>query len=180
MYLEQQGLWLPEEEILPYLAPLGEYRGIDLVGDSLVFICLDERGIMSVILDLELTSNPPDSIGWAETPGSAHDVIYHDGYLFIADYFGGLIVMDASNPRSLTQVAQVIPSGATRCEKIIVDGDEAAVLDSYDGIYVFDISVPTAPVVIDRIDLPEPQGMTFYGGWLLVTDEARGLLIFQR
>ena len=105
--------------------------------------------------------------------------MYQDGYLYVADYFGGLVVIDASDPANMTQVAQVIPRGADRCVKVIVDGTHAAMLDQYDGIFVFDISNPTSPAILEQIELPEPQDMIFSGGRLLVTDEARGLMIFQ-
>jgi len=178
-YQDVGGSWQIEDAIIPFLPPFGEYRGMTLVGDSLVFACLDERGVVCIRIDLQVTSNLPDSIGWADTPGAARDVAYQDGYLYVADYFGGLVVMDAHNPRALALVAQVIPRGASRCTKVMVDGDIAGVLDDFDGIYVFDISVPAAPVDIDLIALPEPSGLAFSGGRLLATDEDRGLLIFQ-
>jgi len=178
-YQDVQGTWLIEDAIIPFLPPFGEYRGMALVGDSLIFACLDERGVICIRIDLQVTSNLSDSIGWADTPGSATDLVYQDGYLYVADFFGGLVVIDAHDPAALTVVAQVIPRGASRCTKVIVDGDIAAVLDDFDGIYAFDISVPTAPADIELIALPEPSGLAFSGGRLLATDEDRGLLIFQ-
>ena len=160
-------------------APLGEYRGMAVAQDTIAFTCLDERGVMAWSLDLVQTTNPPDSIGWVETPGVAYDVAYQDGYLYIADYFAGLAVVDASDLTSLSLVAQVVPQGANRCVRVAVDGTTAAVLDSYDGIYVFNISIPEAPIVIERIDLPEPEGLAFSGGRLLAVDAAEGLMIFQ-
>ena len=173
------GFWSWEDGLQWRPAPLGEYRGIVMAQDTIAFTCLDERGVMAWSLDLVQTTYPPDSIGWVETPGVAYDVAYQDGYLYIADYFAGLAVVDASDPTALNLVAQVVPHGASRCEKVAVDGTTAAVLDSYDGIYVFNISIPEAPIVIDRIDLPEPQGLAFSGGRLLVVDAAEGLMIFQ-
>jgi hypothetical protein len=178
-YVYTQGYWLVEDAIVPFLPPLGEYRGMELVGDSLVYACLDERGVIAVRVDLELTANAPDSIGWEDTPGAARDIVYQDGYLYIADYFNGLIVMDASDPANLRIVAQVSPRGVSRCTKVAVEGETAAVLDDFDGIYLFNISVPSAPVYTDLITLPEPSGLLFYNGLLLTTDEALGLSIYQ-
>jgi hypothetical protein len=176
-YVYSQAYWLVEDAISPFLPPLGEYRGMELVGDSLIFACLDERGVIAVGVDLNLSST--DSIGWADTPGAARDVVYQDGYLYIADYFNGLIVMDASDPTNLQVVDQVTPRGASRCTKVAVDGETVAVLDDFDGIYLFNISVPYAPVYMDLINLPEPSGLSFYNGLLLTTDEALGLSIYQ-
>ena len=178
-YQNEGGQWLVFDEINPLLAPLGEFRGMILLGDSLVFACLDERGIIALAPDLMQTTNPVDSIGWVETPGAAYDVVYQDGYLFVADYFGGLVVIDAADPTNMTLAAQVVPRGADRCVKVIVDGTFAVLMDQYDGLFVFDVSVPTSPVILEQIDLPEPRGMEFSGGRLLVTDESRGLMIFQ-
>jgi hypothetical protein len=178
-YQNEGGQWLIFDAINPLLTPLGEYRGMDLIGDSLVFACLDERGVIAIALDLDNTTNPPDSIGWVETPGAAHDVIYQDGYLFVADYFGGLVVIDAADPTNMTMVAQVVPHGADRCETVIVDGVYAVLMDRYDGLFVFDVSNPLSPFILEQIELPEPRGMAFSGGRLLVTDESRGLMIFQ-
>ena len=114
-----------------------------------------------------------------ETPGAAYDVAYQDGYLYVADYFNGMTVIDASNPDSLVQVAQIRPSGASRCEKVSVSGTKAALLDTYDGIYIIDISVPSSPSAVELIALPEPTGMSFSGDRLLVTDQDLGLLIYQ-
>ena len=178
-YMYTQGYWLVEDAIVPFLPPLGEYRGMDIVGDSLIYTCLDERGVIAVGVDLELTANAPDSIGWADTPGAARDVVYQDGYLYIADYFNGLIVMDASEPSNLQVVAQATPRGVSRCTKVAIEGETAAVLDDFDGIYLFNISVPSAPIYMDLINLPEPSGLSFYNGLLLTTDEALGLSIYQ-
>jgi hypothetical protein len=173
-------VWLADEEIPAVPAPIGRMKGMDFeagLDDTLAFLCLDERGIMSISVDLMALTT--DSLGWVETPGSAYDVDYSDGYLYVADYFGGLVVIDATDPGQMVQVAQVVPEGASRCEKVIAEGYMAVVMDSYDGMYVFDVSVPASPVLLDIIELPEPTGMKFYNGWLLITDEARGLLIFQ-
>jgi hypothetical protein len=178
-YVDTEGYWIVLDAIRQLQPPFGEYRGMELVGDSLVFACLDERGVIAVNMDLELTSNEPDTIDWVETPGSARDVVYQDGYLYIADYFDGLIVMDATDPADMSIVAQVTPKGASRCTKVAVDGETAAVMDDFDGIYLFNISVPYAPVYLDLISLPEPSGLSFYNGLLFATDEALGLSIYQ-
>lgn len=173
------GAWFTDYAIIPVLPPIGEFRGMDITEDTVVFACLDERGIIALAPDLMQTTNPVDSIGWVETPGAAYDVVYQDGYLFVADYFGGLVVIDAADPTNMTLVAQVIPRGADRCEKVIVDGAYAVLMDRYDGLFIFDVSDPTSPVILEQIALPEPRGMTFSGGRLLVADESRGLMIFQ-
>ena len=152
---------------------------IDVTEDTLVFICQDELGIIAIAPDLINPTNEVDTLGWVDTPGAAYDVAYQDGYLYVADYFGGLVVIDASDPTQMTQVAQVVPRGADRCVKVNVDGAYVAMMDQYDGIYVFDVSNPLSPILLEQIELPEPQEMIFSGGRLLVADEARGLMIFQ-
>ncbi len=154
------GIWLVDDAIIPALPPIGEFRGMDMTEDTLFFICLDERGIIALAPDLMQTTNLTDSIGWIETPGAAYDVVYQDGYLFVADYFGGLVVIDAADPTNMTLGAQVGPRGADRCEKVIVDGADAVLMDRYDGLFVFDVSNPTSPVILEQIALPEPRGMT--------------------
>jgi hypothetical protein len=167
--------WFRENNIMPVLAPLGVMKGLDLNGTN-TFIALDERGVWS----LDLTVDPADSLSWIDTPGAAYDLVYQDGYLYVADYFNGLAIIDATNPDTLVMASEIRPSGASRCEKVVVQSTTAAVLDTYDGVYIIDVAVPTHPSVIDLIKLPEPTGLAFYGDKLLVTDEDQGLLIFQQ
>ena len=168
--------WFREDAINSAPPPMGICKELDLNGPTNGFVALDERGVLA----FEIVADTLVWLGGIDTPGAAYDLVYQDGYLYVADYFNGLAIINATNPDSLVLVSQIRPSGSSRCEKVIVQGTVAALLDTYDGIYVIDVSVPSSPSIIDFIALPEPTGLAFDGDRLLVTDEDQGLLIFQQ
>jgi hypothetical protein len=107
------------------------------------------------------------------------DVVVSGNYAFVVDYAysvtadsGGFQVIDVSNPASPTFVTLY---DIHLLNYIIKSGTTVYISTQTTGIYSFDVSNPTAPVLLGHNDDVEyVRSMALYGGGLLTVSTSRG------
>lgn len=112
--------------------------------------------------------------------GSAVD--YLDNRAYLADFFFGLRIIDVSNPSNPNQSgyheefseyadeSNSFSGGHVNVKAVVLnDTKYAFVLDYYYGLRVFDVTVDTQPILVDRFDMRTSQ---YYGQVSLVKDLA--------
>jgi hypothetical protein len=161
----------------PYLPPdyhpaRGIIRGFG-INDSLAAAAIDVDGIHLYSLAANI------SLSDLNTPGIAYDCAWYGDYVVVADRYFATIV-DASDPVNPVIVASLIIDGADRLVSVEVDGNQAALLDEADGVYIVDLSNPSDPKMVQEIKLSEPTSICTDNGRLYITDEQQGLLIYTR
>ena len=95
-------------------------------------------------------------------------------HLFLANDFGGLLILDHTNPGSATLVANVPLTDATG---VAVSGDRMFVC-AQGGLYTVDISIPAIPVIVDTIATDAERAFVS-GQHLYVTSATLGLQVFK-
>jgi hypothetical protein len=78
------------------------------------------------------------------TSGSAYDVVVSGDFAYVADHFGGLIVIDISNLGSLHEEGSYNTSGTA--DAIDISGDHVFIADGASGLQIIDVSDHSSPV----------------------------------
>ncbi len=112
-----------------------------------------------------------------DTPGGAFNVAVAGAHAFVADFGGGLQIIDISD-RSAPVLTGSFNTGGVPIS-IAVDGDFAYVADAF-GLQVVDISNPAAPSLFGSITTPDDAfGVTLAGDWAYVADSDSGLRVID-
>lgn len=151
-------------------------EGLDVVG-SMAFVDR-ERGVSAV--DVSDPRNPI-LLGSLATDSLTSDVCAVDQYVYAVTAGGGLselYVIDASDPRQLVLVGKTsIPAVGVR---VVVHDKKAYVAMGAAGVAVVDVSVPSAPVLTERISVPGfAKELTFASGRLVVASSDGGLVVVE-
>ncbi|MCL0062182.1 phosphate ABC transporter substrate-binding protein PstS family protein, partial [Thermodesulfovibrionales bacterium] len=120
----------------------------------------------------------PRIIGSVDTPGYARGVYISGNHAFVADWGGGLQIIDISNPSSPVIVGSVdTPGGAVG---VYISGNHAFVADRWSGLQIIDISNPSSPVIVGSVDTPCYAIDVFISGnHAFVADGRSGLQIID-
>ena len=114
----------------------------------------------------ELASDPEDVV-------RAVDVAIAGGHAYIAALFGGLRVVDVSDPANPAVVA-VHPTPG-QASGVAVAGNYAYIANGYGGLRVVDVSAPRFPVEVGSVDTPGPAGdVAVVGTFAYVVDGGCG------
>ncbi|MBZ0264749.1 hypothetical protein K8I28_08780, partial [bacterium] len=96
-------------------------------------------------------NNPqnPTIAGTIDTPGLAYDVAFSGHYAYVADFAEGMRIVDMEpfpwdEVGAFTQVEEVI--------KVEAQGRIAYILDEFAGLILLDVSEPTDPIEISRVE----------------------------
>lgn len=130
-------------------------------------------------------SNPlaPKETGYSDTLGSAGQLVYKDGYVYVADGNKGYIlsifdVTDTSSPF----IAGSYPSEYSEKSSIYdidLKGNYAYVAQSELGMFIFDISQPTVPVLVGKIFTKDDKitGIAISGDYAYLLAENIGIIV---
>ncbi|MBU0508381.1 hypothetical protein KKH27_06045 [bacterium] len=151
----------------------GRVRGFDFRADGIAAIAIEQQGVQLHRLQ------PFERLGSVDTPGLAYDCAWYGNYVIVADQVQ-MVVVDASDLMNPRIVGQLRISKADRLRGVAMDGHFACLMDIYDGVYVVDVSNPTAPLFAQEIELFDPTSVAAGNGRLYVTDPGNGLLIYTR
>lgn len=88
----------------------------------------------------------PTLVGSYDTPGSAYGVAVAGERAYVADYYGGLHVIDIGDPASPLLMGTLDTPG--RALAVAVAGDRAYVADWSSGLAVVDVSDPAVPALL--------------------------------
>jgi hypothetical protein len=99
-----------------------------------------------------------------------------NGYAYVADWVGGLRVVDVSDPAAPVELGSY---GTQHAWSVAVQGNYAYVADTYDGLRVVDVSDPAAPIEAGFYDAPgAANDVAVAGEYVYVAGEG-GLFILR-
>ncbi|MCP4123779.1 MAG: hypothetical protein GY751_18680, partial [Bacteroidetes bacterium] len=158
------------EAVEPAEGGMGKDLEVTLTGTG-----FDENTRASMFIDY---GNRKAIIGSVDTPGHAHDVTVSNGIAFVADWDGGLQVIEISNSVTPEIIGSVDTPGAA--SGVTVSNGMAFVADMSCGLQVIDISNPATPEVIGSVDTPDDaNGVTVSDGKAFVAAHSGGLQIID-
>ncbi len=129
-------------------------------------------------------SNPygsaPQMLGFLPTAGQLNDVAYSGSMAYLADWTGGLRIIDVSDPANPAEVSTV----PIQAWKITAHSDYAFVTEANpnfpDTLKIYDTSDPYTPSMIASYTLPEDAyDVEYADGYLYVACFNSGLRIFD-
>jgi hypothetical protein len=155
--------------VTSYVLP-GSPQGISISG-GYAFVAAGRAGLR--IVDI---SNPvtPLEVGFCDSLGSAAGVSVEGRYASVADGWGGVRIIDIFDPANPFQIGKVeIPQtindiGAT---------GSYAYLAANDGLWVMDVSHPTAPALINRFITTPTVALLLAGDIAYLADAENGLRV---
>lgn len=160
----------------------GDYHGLHLeIDNARAYLANGQFGldIVEVDVNLPITITLISNI---DTYGSAMDIDLTDDnkYAVVADYTGGIRIIDITDETDPVLVGSLIPEKAGDVENVEVVGDTAYFTDKYDGIFAADISDPAEPIQIGHYNAPAPNNIFVREDHtIFVADEDRGILILN-
>ncbi|OQY26742.1 MAG: hypothetical protein B6244_12695 [Candidatus Cloacimonetes bacterium 4572_55] len=157
----------------------GTGRGIDFV-DGYIYLASGEWGLH--ILDARDPLNIiaiGGEFGGMDTNGYARDVEVHGDIAYLADDQKGLQIIDISNKDSLAILANVDTRTSLIDLAVSEDGNRVFTATTTSGLYIFDVSDPTDPKVIQRYDTPNARAVETDGDYVYVIDQYDGLIILK-
>jgi len=127
--------------------------------------------VFSGYYDIRIT----ELLGSCDTPGTAYDVALQGNYAYVADWNGGLQVIDISNP--LSPVLKTSCSTPSFARGIAVSGSYAYVADWYAGLQIIDISNPFSPFIAGACDTQgTARDVSVSGNYAYLADGDNGLV----
>lgn len=122
-------------------------------------------------------------MGSAVFAGDFYDVLYHNGYVWIADgeqvYSGNLKIMDVSDPENPSIAAGLTYTDGSAF-RLEAEGDLLFVSVKGHGVKIYDTSDPLSPMLVGEYSTTETiNDMDVLGDLLLVLGQYSSLLIFD-
>ncbi len=120
----------------------------------------------------------PILAGTYDTPGEAFGVFVSGSYAYVADMYGGLQVIDFTNPASPTLAGSY--DTPDRAVSVFVSGGYAYVAESESGLQAIDVSNPASPTLTGSYDTPDyARGVFVSGSYAYVANSRLGLPIIN-
>ena len=117
-------------------------------------------------------------VGFYDTPGHAQEVAVVGTYAYIADYTGGLRIINVSDPSQPEAVGNIDTPGDAL--DVVVRNGYAFIADWTNGLQIVDISDPSNPSNAGNQDTPgNANGVTIVGEYAYLADYRGGLRIID-
>jgi len=153
----------PFEPYIPIYSEIMPFRTRGTTSTDEYFItAMEQWGVYIVKRDETL-----EHIATIDTPGSAYDVAIYSKYVYVADAYRGLQVIDLST-MSLTGIERSTSGEATSIDAY---NGYLALASGTGGVYIYDISNPSNPKQIKRLlfsEIGRPNMVKFYGDALYI------------
>ncbi|NUP07104.1 MAG: hypothetical protein HOW73_13700 [Polyangiaceae bacterium] len=133
----------------------GIVRGITGEGETL-YAASGGRGLLTYDLSLNLVDT--DTTPGIDSDYGGFGVYLHDGLLFFADARAGFSIFDVSTPANPASVSQVADPDFDAIDGAVFSGTTAFVCDGNNSVRSYDISVPSAPVLLDKAFVNDTAG----------------------
>ncbi len=138
--------------------------------ESMQTMSLKKPKSSTVSLNIRKTANILD--------GNAHDVMIVGSLAYVADEFGGLRIIDISDPTAPVEMGQFDDGGSA--EGLYVSGGYAYVVGLDDGLEIIDITDPTDPAQVGQFEISgEPLDVYISGSYAFIAHNVDGLLIIN-
>jgi hypothetical protein len=139
-----------------------------------VYLADDELGLLAV--DLSIPASPAVA-GDLVAPGQARGLALGLGRAFVAGYQGAWHVIDISDPAAPHQT-RLLNGTMRTAERMLFQDDRLYVGDGFDGLFIYDVTVPDDPQLLGRYDPPAyTRGVAVSGDYAFLTSGAIGLVI---
>lgn len=117
----------------------------------------------------------PASPAWVDSIGLGEGAVafggsFGDGHLYAADYYNGVFIFDASDPRRLQKIAQF--EGGSDLWDALYHNNLLFLCDLTDGLAIYDVSDPSNPVYLSEVpsfsanDVEVVQNFAYVAGGL--------------
>ncbi|MBN2392489.1 MAG: hypothetical protein JXR84_17295 [Anaerolineae bacterium] len=119
-------------------------------------------------------------------PGNAEDIFVSAGYAYIAgdayvgsaNWYGGVAVVDVSNPADPTVKANYVTPDVSDTKQVYLSNTQAYLTGYEDGLLVVDVSDPHNPDTTTLFSVPtEPSALAHAGDYLYVGDSTNFLVL---
>jgi len=121
------------------------------------------------------TATPATPLSTLPLDGVSERLQVVGGLVYVAGGFGGLRIVDVSNPAAPSETASLFVGNALA---VAVEGGVAYVGEEVDGLRLFDVSAPGTPVFLGTADTPgTPLALALEDGRAYVADGPSGLRI---
>jgi hypothetical protein len=135
-------------------------------------------GTALVVADISDPENP-QQVGVVALPSVPHRNVVSGGYLYVADYFGGLRIIDVSQPTNPNEVGFLDDPGHI-ARGVAVSGGFAYVTDGDLGLRVIDVSNSTAPSVCGSAATTSwAEGVVVDGNYAYVAANNAGVRVYD-
>lgn len=147
----------------------GQSFGIDLVGET-AFIA---NGFFS-FLSMDLGQTPPVVLENVNPGSSAYDVRVRDDVAYVANFGGGLVTFDVSNPSAMVPLSVSEVGGFA--SSLAFGADGILHLADGTGLTVVDASDPAAPVSLGSVaSAATAVGVAYADGFAYLAEDGYGL-----
>jgi len=131
----------------PKLVGSADITGYDIVtSDGYAYLAYGNLAI----LDIRNPSTPQIIAEDIQTPGQIVSVRLQNGYVYAADWAGGLAIVDVGNVRNPRVIGRQNTAG--QAFAVAVQGDYAYIADGYGGLQTIDISTPNNTQWVSQYD----------------------------
>lgn len=147
----------------------------------------DQRAYLSSLTSVRVVdfSDPtaPEQLGALTLEGRTSSIAATGNYAYVATDYGGLQIVDATNPRALELVAEVPSFGPV--SDVVAAGAHVYFVDRVSdgaGLHIVNVTVPAEPVLVGRTAIPNgAASLAVYGSYIYTgkTSGESGLRIYR-
>jgi len=178
-----EGSWVKNDITGTYISEVSSSSSRALLFDrDYVYIAHNQIGVTIIEVKYETDDIILTKIGNVDTPGAAREVCMSadKSHIIVADFQAGITIIDIMDKTNPTVVAELTPDGVDQMFYVTAVGDTVYALDNNNGMFAFDVSVPSEPRLIVRYDSPTPRGMHVDSDHTIyLADEDVGLVILK-
>ncbi|MEN3044776.1 MAG: hypothetical protein ABDH37_06145 [Candidatus Hydrothermales bacterium] len=157
--------------------PPGKVRGI-FSDENYVYLACEQMG---VVIFPPLIPNVPDSeviISWIDTPNNARDLFVKDNKIFVADGYGGLVIIDISDINNPYVVSRISLPGYS--QKIKGEGNIMYVACGAAGVVGVDIKNIMEPKIYAVYKTSYAYDLEINKEYIFVADRDRGIIVLSK
>lgn len=180
------GYWYYIEDIsgLPYYLsfakryhPPGKVRGI-FADSYYVYLACEQMG---VVIYPALIPEVPDSeaiISWIDTPNNARDLVVKNNKIFVADGYGGLVIIDISDIKKPVLISKIELPGYA--QKIDIKEEKVYIACGSGGIFGVNVSDPYSPKIFANYPCSYAYDVKVNENYIFVADRDMGIVILSK
>ncbi|MEN3046364.1 MAG: hypothetical protein ABDH49_05225 [Candidatus Hydrothermales bacterium] len=157
--------------------PPGKVRGI-YSDENYVYLACEQMG---VVIFPALIPNVPDSeaiISWIDTPNNARDIFVKDNKIFVADGYGGLVIIEISDIKNPTVLSRISLPGYS--QKIDGDGNMVYLACGSSGVIGVDIKNIMEPKVYAVYRTSYAYDLEINEEYIFVADRDKGIIVLSK
>lgn len=186
--ISEQGVKIAElsypgqPDIRGNLAAAGYATGITTTADtSRLFVTCGEMGL-TILNIADFQDGYPDTkvFGWCDTPGYAEDATLNESasLAFVACGTAGLQIISYADSADIRIIGKLSPGGYAK--ELIYSDDKIYMTAEKSGLFVIDVSVPSAPELIGTVDTEYALGIAMDDRYIYLADEVEGLIVIPK